>query len=221
MISTHPTPNRHPIGDEFLVDYAAGTAPEPIAVLVATHVALNPGSRRTLTQLEATGGALLEDIAPAPVAADALERLLDRLGPQDAATPKANIGSPGLPAPLRAYLPDGPEALSWKPVARGISEAVVPCGETSEYKLSLLRIAPDRSIPRHTHNGPELVLVLEGGFTDEHGHYLRGDVCVADETVKHRPVADPDGDCLCLSVTRGPIRFTGILGAILNRFVPG
>jgi putative transcriptional regulator len=220
MISAHPTPNRHPVGDEFLVDYAAGTAPEPIAVLVATHVALNPGSRRTLAQLEAAGGALLEDIAPTPVAADAFVRLLDRLGPQDGARPKTNIGS-GLPGPLRAYLPDGPEALSWTSVARGISEAVVPCGETSEYKLSLLRIEPNRSIPRHTHNGPELVLVLEGGFSDEHGHYLRGDVCVADETVKHRPVADPDGDCLCLSVTRGPIRFTGILGAILNRFVPG
>jgi len=59
--------NRHPIGDEFLLDYAAGAAPEPIALVVATHAALNPQSRETLSCLEAAGGAMLNGLSPASV----------------------------------------------------------------------------------------------------------------------------------------------------------
>jgi hypothetical protein len=42
---------------------------------------------------------------------------------------------------------------------------------------------------------------------------------VADEAVEHGPVADPDGECLCLTVTRGPVRFKGILGFLLGPFM--
>jgi putative transcriptional regulator len=67
----------------------------------------------------------------------------------------------------------------------------------------------------------EMLLVLKGGFSDEHGHYVRGDVCLSDEAVEHRPVADPDGECLCLAVTRGPVRFKGLLGFVLKPFLRG
>jgi putative transcriptional regulator len=82
-----------------------------------------------------------------------------------------------------------------------------------------LRIKAGRSIPSHTHRGPEVTLVLDGGFSDQRGHYSRGDVCVADDTVEHRPVADPDGECLCLALSGGPIRFKGWLGSLLAPFM--
>jgi putative transcriptional regulator len=214
-------PNSHPIGDEFLLDYAAGTAPEPVAVLVATHVALNPDSRAVLNRLETAGGALLEGIVPTPVGDNALERVLAQLGPQEAAKP--NPAAPAIrttiPAPLRSYIPGDIRALPWRALAWGLSEAILPCTGETPHKLSLLHIGAGKAFPRHTHRGPELVMVLEGGFTDEQGHYVRGDVCAADEAVEHRPVADPDGDCLCLAVTRGPIRYKGLLGLILNPFL--
>src|SRR4051812_42087999 len=57
MMTTAPTPTSHPIAADFLLDYATGPAPEPVAVLVAAHVALNPSSRATVRQLETAGGA--------------------------------------------------------------------------------------------------------------------------------------------------------------------
>lgn len=213
--------NRHPISDEFLLDYAAGTAPEPVAVLVATHVALDPASRAALGQLEAAGGALLETVAPARVNDDALDRALARLDVQEAGDRRsapARVASAELPAPLRPYVPQGVHALRWRGVG-GFAEAVLPCATQTPYRLSLVRVAAGRAFPHHGHTGMEMLLVLKGGFSDEHGHYLRGDVCLSDEAVEHRPVADPDGECLCLAVTRGPVRFKGLLGVLLGPFM--
>ncbi len=74
-------------------------------------------------------------------------------------------------------------------------------------------------MPSHTHAGLELTLVLQGGFCDRTGHFLRGDVAEADSDVDHRPVADDDGPCLCLAVTDAPLRLTGRVGRMLNPFV--
>jgi putative transcriptional regulator len=214
-------PNRHPIGDEFLLDYAAGTAPEPIALVVASHVALNPQSRETLSRLEAAGGALLNELPPASVAEASLERVLARLETQEA-TPlptQPRNAEVRLPEALRAYLPEGIEALPWRRRAGGLAEAELPCGDGQHYKVSLLRIGAGKPIPRHGHSGEELLLVLQGGFADEHGHYVRGDVCFADAAVEHRPLADADGDCLCLAVTEGPIRLKGLPGFLLRPFL--
>ncbi len=82
-----------------------------------------------------------------------------------------------------------------------------------------MRLRAGTGAPRHTHEGTELTLVLEAGFTDALGHYLRGDVEVADSALDHRPVADIDGDCLCLAMADAPLRLTGRLGRLLNTFV--
>ena len=74
-------------------------------------------------------------------------------------------------------------------------------------------------MPRHTHDGSELTLVLTGGFTERGNHFLRGDVAVADSSVDHCPVADPGEPCLCLAVTDAPLRLTGPFGRLLNPFV--
>jgi putative transcriptional regulator len=216
-------PNSHPIPDEFLLDYAAGTAPEPVSVLVATHVALCSDSRAALRNLEAAGGALLNNIVPMPVTPDALERVMARLGPQQQRphqpSAAARAADPALPSPLQAYAPAGLAALPWRSRGWGLSEAALPCATSSPYRMSLLRIGAGGSIPRHTHRGPELVLILAGGFSDQHGHYGRGDICYADESVEHRPTADADAECLCLAVTRGPIRLKGLLGLLLTPFI--
>ena len=50
-----------------------------------------------------------------------------------------------------------------------------------------------------------MTLVLAGGFSDGDGHYQRGDFSFSDGEVDHSPVADDDGECLCLTVTDAPL----------------
>ncbi len=74
-------------------------------------------------------------------------------------------------------------------------------------------------MPVHTHAGMELTLVIAGGFRDEHGHFVRGDIAVADASVAHRPIADPGEDCICLAVTDGAVSLTGRFARWLNPFL--
>lgn len=206
------------LADEWLVDYAAGAAPEAVAVLLNAHLSLCPEARATVTRLDAVGGLMLDRIEPAALAPDALDRMLarlDRPAPLAVAQP-VRASHPLLPDALIPYAGDNLEALAWRRVVKGVEEAILPTGLPASHKMSMLRIAGGRAIPEHTHYGDELLLVLDGGFEDGHGHYLRGDVCASDETVVHQPTADRTGDCLCLAVTTGPVKLTGGWGRLIN-----
>jgi putative transcriptional regulator len=100
---------------------------------------------------------------------------------------------------------------------RGVEMAELGVGDAEHTRL--LRIAPGTAIPRHTHGGSEVTLILDGGYRDCGENYARGDVQVADPSVDHAPVADEDGPCLCLAVTDARLRLTGPVGRLINPFV--
>ena len=212
-------PTHHP-SQARLLDYASGSLPEPLALLVATHLALCPLCRRGLAELEAVGGALLEALPPEPVADDSLARLLARIDrPAPPAEPVARAAAAAdlvLPQPLRDYV-GSLDRVAWRHLGP-LSEARLLTG-FEKFTTRLLRVTPGTALPRHTHAGSELTLVLQGGFSDVTGHYLRGDVCEADSGVDHRPVADQDEICVCLIVTDAPLRLTGGLARLLNPFI--
>jgi putative transcriptional regulator len=209
-------PVHHP-SEERLLDYASGAAPEPVALLVATHLAFCPGCRHAIAELEAVGGALLEELPPEPVNDDSFARLLARLDRPAPAVPAVSPGDPLLPQPLRDYI-GSLDRVAWRRFGP-IAEVRLLTG-FDKLTTRLVRIKPGTAMPRHTHTGNELSLVLQGGISDVTGHYLRGDVLEADSAVEHRPVADRDEECLCLAVTDAPVRLTGWLGRLLNPFIP-
>jgi putative transcriptional regulator len=225
----HHPPAYHP-GDDLLMEYAAGTLSEPASLVIATHLALCPECRAMVAQFEAVGGALLDDMAPAEVAPDMLQDLLARLDDPCEAPIRARVkprradrgarSAPVLPEPLRSYVGGDVGSVRWKPVIRGVEEFIVPVGcHAGETKTRLMRIRPGTTMPRHTHVGTELTLVLAGGFSDEGGHYLRGDLTLSDSEVDHQPVADEDAECICIIVTDAPLRLTGPFLRLLNPFV--
>jgi putative transcriptional regulator len=210
----------HPIADEFLLDHASGAASAPVSLLVASHLTLNPAARRNYRRFEALGGVMLERIEPAATAPDALSRLMARLDGPAETMPAADAHIvPGLPAPLGRYVADGVDALPWRQVTKGVEEAMLAVNGAGGEKATLLRIAAGRAIPKHTHRGIEMTLVLDGAYDDEAGHYDRGDVSVADGRIEHQPVAASARDCLCLVVASSPIRLTGPLMRLLNPFL--
>ena len=48
---------------------------------------------------------------------------------------------------------------------------------------------PGTSVPLHSHNGKEYILVLDGSFCDEYGEYNKGDMQINDQKIKHNPVS--------------------------------
>ena len=208
--------------DELLIAHAAAKLPEPVALIVATHLALSPKARARYARYEAIGGVLLDELEPAPLADDAWLRLQARLDePAEPAhvepRPAGRCGEPVLPWPLRGYLPDGLDSLRWRSYGTA-TEAELPV-KAPGYRTTLMRIGAGKAVPRHTHEGCELTLVLDGAFHDGFRHYRRGDLAIDDNSVDHQPTADAEQDCLCLAVTDAPLRLTGLFGRFLNPFI--
>lgn len=205
--------------DELRLAYAAGTLAEAPALVVATEAALNADCRREVAMFEAIGGQLLEEMPPAALSAGTRESVLAALNePFDEPAPPAVRPPPGgLPAPLARYLPAGLEALPWRRVTRGLKDWILP--EMEGGRARLMWVSGGTAIPRHTHNGVEMTLVLEGCYRDGATLYSAGDLQLADGRIDHQPRVETAAPCLCLVVTDAPVRLTGRIGRLLNRFV--
>jgi len=85
--------------------------------------------------------------------------------------------------------------------------------------LILLRIAPGKSMPLHSHQGTELTQILRGAYDDVLGHFGPGDVADLDNEIEHRPVTAPGAPCICVAALDAPLRFPGWLARKLQPLV--
>ena len=202
-------PQHHP-DEALLIEYANGSLDEAKALLVATHMALCPPCRDAVAAGEAASAALAFEDAMAEVGP--IPDVTGLLVESRAASVQPLVP---VPEPLRGYLGRPVSDLGWVPVLNGMREYPLPefVGRST---VRLLAIEPGRRMPQHTHEGLELTLVLQGSFSDATGLYARGDVATADGSINHRPHAGGGELCLCLAVEDGPLRLTGIGGAVLN-----
>lgn len=210
-----------------LLEYAAGSLGASESLVVALHLALNPQSRRKVSAYESVGGGLIEEERPAPLPSSCLEAVLRRIDTPAAQEPiqEGHAREPRLadvPAPFRGMIAaccSGDDGC-WSRVAAGVEkmDLRVSGGAASGSALRLMRLGPAQSTPRHAHRGREITLVLEGGYTDEFGHFGRGDIeIILDPARPHTPVADAEG-CLCLTLTEAPLRFSDPLARLMNLF---
>lgn len=211
---------RHHPNEATLLSHASGGLPTALSAIVATHLAVCPTCRARVTEAEAIGGALLSDVDPVDMGADALDRVLAAIDadmpevPSEAAD--AAMHNRDLPRPLGAMLPADLDSLRWWPVGPGIRQARVGSGETT---IRLLRIAPGRAVPQHSHGGHEMTLIVSGSYTDEIGRFMPGDVADLDPDVTHQPVSDADTDCICVIATDAPLEFTGWVPRLMQSLV--
>ncbi len=215
MITHHPAP-------ELLLDYAAGSMAEPVALAVAVHLSFCRECAAEVATLESIGGALVEEVEPVAMSEAALDTVMRRLDePEPAARRAFAAVTPGrgmMPAVLRRYVGDRLEALRWRRVGRMFEEARIPLS-TKGFKAVLMRLKPGAVMPVHGHRGREYTLVLAGGYRDGGEAFGPGDFDVRDPSHKHQPVVDEDGECLCLVVLDAPVKLSGVFGRLVNPFL--
>lgn len=210
--------NWHP-SDDLLADYGAGALAEGWSLAMAAHLAMCPDCRAEAIALDAIGGAALETLPEVPMTAAALDQALASL--QDARQEHPDPVKPAtasgvLPAPLAEYVGGDVDAIKWKSIGGKVRQCILPTGGGASARL--LTIPPGAAVPEHTHSGREIILVLQGSVVDGDAVYGPGDVQQADENVTHMPAAGPGDACICLLVTDGPLKFTGILPKIAGLF---
>lgn len=192
--------------DALMARFVAGSLPRPAHVLVEAHLAIKPDNRRFVHGMEALAGRTLEDSRAVDLSARE-ERLASIFGSKPPAE-AAPVGEDGVfPRALHDFLGFAVDEVPWRTKLPGFKE--YDMGDVDGCHVNLYWIRQGRPIPTHTHDGSELTLVLDGAFDDVTGHYARGDISVADESVEHRPVAGMERPCICFAVTDAPLRFTG------------
>lgn len=203
MIRHHPT-------EANLLACAAGGLPGAHARVVGVHAAWCPSCAATLRDATAIGGALLQALPPAPLAPDALDRVLAQL---DTPPPPMSALSARLPAArTAAELATG----RWRRVAPGIAIMPLLPRDATESRLDLIRVAPGKALLLHGHTGPESTCVLQGAFADGTGTYAAGDFAAGDADLDHQPTALPGEICICLIATTSHLRAHGWLGRLVR-----
>jgi len=203
-------PIHHPSLD-LLLSVAAGQQTVGVQKVVLAHAALCSECRKQLNQMEAIGGAMLDEEPGEPMAPGALERALAAI----------DTDARAKPAPLPDWLQTVPEAV--RDIVADIARTTSPGApslnlmhaiSTNRETMELVRIEPGTAIPTHAHEGIEYTLVLTGAFRDEQGLFAPGDLAITDARHTHRPVAEPGETCIALIVTTAALRFKGPLGLL-------
>lgn len=204
--------------DSLLARYVAGTLPTPARVLVEAHLELKPKSRTRVGNLEAMAG--LELTAIDPVALTDPEAMLAAVlgsSPPDVAAPAPGEETRVFPKALYDFVGFDAADVPWRTKLPGFKEYEL--GDIEGCHVNLFWIKPGRTVPAHTHEGSELSLVLDGAFSDGRGHYGRGDISVADDSVDHRPVADKGQPCIGFAVVDAPLKLTGSFRQLIGDII--
>ena len=209
------SPIHHP-DESLLIDHATGALDIGARLVIGGHLGACPACRATVADIEAVGGALLSTLAPAAMDRDALSLALARIE---------------RPAPVEPPRPQGPsdwiaippEAMNaaakrrrW--AAPGVWVAPVSQGPGGA-RSYLLRVGAGMSVPRHTHRGAEMILVVKGAYSDGEVRHGPGDFAVNDESVDHQPRATSDGECVCLIATDEALVPRDWVGRLFQPFV--
>lgn len=203
--------------------YAAGCLDPAYALLVETQAALREDVRQSIIVSEIIAASQFEAAEPMGMADDAVERALaaiDALEDEAAVSPRVALAGVNaaleellhLPQPLRDKALEAAGEDGWRFTGPGIRRLSIDTGSAAEAEI--YRLDAGASVPRHTHEGVELSLVVAGGFTDETGSFGPGDISVKGPEHVHQPVADADSPCLIFAVRDGGLKFQGVMGLV-------
>ena len=209
--------NHHP-DLRILSEYAAGTLSLAQSTCVAVHLHFCEHCQRQYQQLQQVGAAMFDKLEPQQVEQSALDQVLARLDEEPPLTYTHDSSAGGKPPLVQRLMEGDYEDLEWKRINSALQISRLRTGDPDN-EFALYHIKAGGSIPKHTHRGTELTLVLEGSFSDEQGVYQQGDFIERDAADVHTPTAAQTTDCICIGVLDAPIKSKPWNYRVLNPFL--
>jgi putative transcriptional regulator len=210
MASFHPN-------IEQLTEFTAGTLSLAQSTCVSVHLSQCDLCSRLTGQLTDLAASFFEGLEPISVGDEQLDSVLARLdeAPSALAQAKSDSGSSTI---LQRLINGDFSKLNWKKVGSALKISYLDIGDPN-FEVALYHIKAGGKIPRHTHRGDEMTLVLEGGFSDSGGSYHAGDFLYRNANDEHAPTAQQSEDCICLAVLDAPLKFTDWRFRLMNPFL--
>ena len=164
---------------------------------------------------------MLEDAGPVDINTTSIDNVLAKI---DIDESREKVVEPtiinsifkNIPSVLSKYLPEGRNLTDkWNNGLGGIKYFDIDLGNSKQNtRARMLSIPPGKKLPHHGHEGQELTLVIQGGFSDENGSYDSGDVAIEDENNIHTPISDPKEGWVWLVGYEANLKFKGLFGPI-------
>ena len=150
--------NEIAVKNQLIFDFASGILGPAKSIFASTYLQLNSNASKisnTFENMLAENFSKLSDVAPKNL------KYTDCIN-----TPSNNDSKTyKLKNPLSRLIGDF-NTIDWKSVYKGFKEYSLPLKDNDSVKL--IKMDPGTSVPLHSHNGKEFILVLEGSFFDEY-----------------------------------------------------
>tara|TARA_B110001454_G_C12624644_1_gene394316 strand:+ start:72 stop:713 length:642 start_codon:yes stop_codon:yes gene_type:complete len=199
--------NSSALKNELIFHYAAGTTSIAKSLMASTYLFLNSHESQIYQKFEKYCG---EELKKSPLIEPTNLKAEDCIKTLTHEKEKIEVNNNN---PINKFIPSY-SSLKWKKIFKGFYEYSLNLSTKDNIKL--IKMNPGTSVPLHSHNGKEYILVLEGSFNDEYGNYSKGSLQINDSNVKHTPIANDKNDCICLSITEKQLVFYGPFAPILN-----
>ena len=171
-----------------LMTCSAGSQPEALGAVIASHLAVCPQCRGKLSQLSRIGEALFEAL---PNAA-----MLGSVPSHNEVTPSST--ETALYRTTPALIKEHMRTLEWTCLASGVRAATLALSPQATGDLCLIELAPGASLPDEPRVAADLTFVVAGSFRDDRGTFRAGDIADFDSKPRRAPVADTLSGCVCL-----------------------
>ena len=212
--------NHHPDTSTILA-YAAGAVTEGLSLVLAAHFELCSQCRADVNEAEHIGGDLFSRLPPSSLSRNSLAKALEAIAISPGVEQRQHLVSDAndLPVVLHPFFPTGLAGVNWRRLMPGFKQQLLEDVDSGNGSIRLLHISPGAKVPQHTHLGSEVTLVLQGSYSDETGHYRRGDLSDLDPSVLHQPVVDSEQPCICLIATDERLQFSGALNRMIRPLI--
>lgn len=184
-----------------LITCAAGSQPEVLCAVVASHLSICGSCLAKVSRLERIGVEMFESLVPVPLQ-EGVRRKEAPVGRsmQDLRLAWSTETGSGndIPGPLTPLLGTSSAALDWRPLLTGVEEFVVPLSEDAIGDLRLLRVDPGLRVHWKTDEGEGLVLLLGGGYANATRTFEPGDFDDLDEAGAQLIVSDHEHGCVVM-----------------------
>jgi putative transcriptional regulator len=207
QISHHPD-------DATLMSFSAGSIPEALSVVVASHIALCPSCAKEVERMDALGAILMGALEPVKMVQAVPSVASAKAGLSTSDKRSSRGTNTDLPGPLSRIVGTDLADIPWKRLGLGVWHLPLPLSEDAEGDLRLLKVGPGRVMPEHGHGASELTLILDGAYSDKYGEFKRGDLADLDDSVEHRPIANASQGCICLVASERRAKFKTLIGRI-------
>ncbi len=181
-----------------LMTCAAGSQPEVLCAVIASHLSVCPSCMSEVGRLEKIGVALFDGLDPKPLKSKVPLTAANAGDAQKKGWSHSDRSQDDVPPPLTGVIGPRLDDIEWLLLAAGVWHFPIPLSLAAKGDLRLVKMSPGSELLNCGHKGEELALVLRGKCRDELNSLCPGDFADREEGSDCLIVADEALGCTLL-----------------------